>query len=461
MAFNGKVDDKSSILEKLLNGSPDFKRLDEKYSHLESYFEYLDREKAKRLYGQEGLRRYYAESLDLDLSDLYKPTAQERHRTASRFKKGLAGIIGYTALLPFKIFSKTYEFILRKTGNHLAASGVAAGGAVGAVELGVIGAASYTIASTYPKASFYFEFLSFLKSGLPFVIGGAALAGVLSMSATMGILSLQKILYHVKKDSIDEIKDDIREYTENFYRVWRKYESEVSNYKLDEVGIGTLDAVYSLVTSKVSPTQLTDIKEHDKNIMPAVSSALGKKTYAGSIIHKCPPNLGGITLVPAAVAGFFMRKHVYNFVFVNKERRYNAPNYDFPVAHELAHAAGHIPESMANAYALRAMKRLNEQYPMNGYDLFIAVNKLGYAVGALKSIIKDKDRFDEALIELKTPKFILDVLESDNYSYNSAVPPICSLKKSFSLEAWFIGLYTTGAYVATKKLEKKVGESFY
>ncbi len=459
MASGDSTIDKQSLLEGILDGSINTSSLDQEYGYLESYLSYINPKKAAKHYGKYGLKRYYAEALNIDL-DYIDLKPKNKHEILSSIRRGLSSLINWTVFLPLKLFSKTYDYVLRKTNNHLAASATATSSLAFSLDFYLLDAYSYLSAPVYTSSAFSSIFIDSMESGLPYVFAAAAVTGAASSLLSLGLVGLQKLMFRTKKINQDELENDIRDLTNKFYSSWRKYEALVSNYNIEDVDINMLDAVYSMVTSKMS-LPAVDIKDHDYDIIPSISKAIGKTAYPDSIIHHCPASIGGATIIPMGALGYFMRKHIYNFVFVNKLRAYAAPNYDFPVAHELAHASGHLTESMANAYAMRSMKRLNEEYPMQGYDLFMLSNGLAFAVGALKHILKDEDEFNEKLNEFKVPKFIHDVIMSDDYSYFSPVPQLYKLNKKFSLEKAFIGLYITGAYIAIKKLEKKTGESFY
>ena len=229
-----------------------------------------------------------------------------------------------------------------------------------------------------------------------------------------------------------------------------------------------------------------ELRAHERDVLPAIKEALNGEISTLSIAHLCPEGVGGFTTVfPTSVIGQAVSalrrigvvkktriSGLLQRVYLNKERLYAAPEYDFAMAHELAHASGAFSEPFANYYALKATENLSKKFPKSGYDLFAAVSHLGFAIGALRDKIEDPGQFLSELkglsIQLDTeqmvgvPEFIFEAFNSTFNPTYSPLPPMENLlDEGWTIESRFQRLYCGSSYVAMKLVETGLKKEIY
>ncbi len=418
---------------------------------------YLDYNNASRLYGENGIKRFYDYALANPtegpdgIENLDHDVINEKTRT---FKKILWGAAGWLAY-PAKIFSKVYDFVLRKTDSHLFSYAVAGFSLYETLYLS--STTGFTALASYEYGLPFISNLStFVSATLPIALLFGAGEGLGCAGFLLGNVSVQRRLYNPSNISTEEIETDVRSLSIDFMDIWRKYDDLLSKDRGKAVGLQKLDAVYSMVTSNISDIDMPkkDFVAHEAAILPAIQMALGKKVYGRSIIHHCPSEIGGITLmIPSVIMGKFSRKHAYGPVFLNKKRANLMPNYDFALAHEFAHAAGAASEPLANVYALRALEEMDKEFPLNGYDLYVAINKLCFAAGALRERFNNESEFFVRLKELGAPKFLKQTFRRDFDGITAPTPPMSDLCQK-TAESRFAGLYIVNSYIASKLVER-------
>jgi hypothetical protein len=357
---------------------------------------------------------------------------------------------------PLKFMSKTYDFILKKTNNHLLSYAVSIIPFYETLQLSGMVAFSAFASSTYNL-----PFLATLNTVLDFtflpafIYGGAAEC-LAAVGILGGIVAAESRFFSVSKIDKDEIVRDISKLSTEFYTVWSRYNKFINNSKAASVSLAELNATYMLITTKNSfcdkPSR-KELKDHDVRLLASIEHSLGKKVSRYSIIHHSFEGVGGITaMVPSVLMGKITRKHAFGPIFINKNRISAHPSYDFAVAHEFAHAAGAITEPMANYHALNAFDDLADKYPRCGYDLYATTNRLCFAVSALSTKIKDTAVLKATLKKAGVPTFVLQAFDENFDPEHSPVPPLKNTLENIT-ESKFADLYAASSYIASKLVE--------
>ncbi|MCL4399440.1 hypothetical protein M1293_02975 [Candidatus Parvarchaeota archaeon] len=470
-----KAKERQELLKTLINNNK--RKLEEILYRLEdeetraeiiSHKDDLDYTSALIAYGVPGIRRFYDSLIPHENINRFFVEAEQAGKGAYK-AKDLDGVVEYVnkgkvfgskkwwLLYPAKLFSETYDLILRKTGNHVASYAVSLAVAYDSLQVGVLLAASsiYTLQTGYP---FMYVFETTADNFIaPLLIATLSIVASSTLT-TLGLVSIEREKFKGKGISEQEIEKDIRMYSNDFSKIWDKYSNNFFSREV-EPSLRLVKSVYMMASSEESCKMYMDpdkLREHDMKILPAISRTLERKLTTKSIIHACPAGVGGVTLIfPSAILGKISRKHAYGPIFVNPSRSIAAPSYDFAVAHEFAHASGFLSEPAANYFALKSMGRLDDEFPLQGYDIYGVSNRLAFAVAALAERLSDRDRTAERLAGLSVPKFIIEALYDE---FNPDISPLPPLSDNFTkgLEREFSSLYTAKSYYAIKKFERSL-----
>lgn len=431
---------------------------------------YLDYEKAVYFYGTAGVSRFYKglfSAIQNETEPVEKESFLDRllYRNRPKPKTNLKETIGEAltwVAFPFKIMSRIYDYILDKTDSHLLAYGA---GVASFFETFLLG--EYLGFSAYISYAYQMPISDVLSQTFPFFgptfLFGGLLYGAFGAGFIAGITFLERRLFNRNYVSQPEVESDISKLAEDFQNVWDRYAGLLTKQSDKQVTLGKLNAMYTMVTSNNSLGSFSnrkDLKYHELRLLPSIEKAIGKKVSIRSIIHRCFDGVGGMTLFPSMFIGLLSRNHALGPIFVNKNRINSNPSYDFAVSHEFAHAAGAASEPMANYYALKAMDDLAERYPLVGYDLYAATNRLCFAVGALREKVKDTEEFISILRELRVPKFVFKAFTTDFQPGMSPFPPMENLEKG-PIESKFSGLYIVSSYIASKMVKNGKKKLFH
>ncbi len=462
------VENRTDIIKKMAeeNTLPD-----SKISSIASEFlDYLKYDEAVSRYGKSGVKRFYRSLFSSASYMTYVPKAEDSPGSAAmpskleeviandtdsgeeHTKGSLFRALGWVAF-PAKVFSKIYDVVLRKSGSHLLAYGAGIVGMFETVELSLLIGGSAYVSYTYNIPFLPYLTYSALYAA-PVLIGGGLLYSIVGPASIAGLTAIERRKYPVNKVRKRHIEKDIKSLSKDFYNLIGDYKGKLTNSTETDITLSELNALYMMVSSCRSQENTDDrsaIKEHDKSIIGSIERALGGKRISHrSIVHMCPSGVGGVTLVfPTSVMGKFTGKYVLGPVFVNKRRLRAGPSYDFAVAHELAHAAGAASEPLANFYAVKALDDMAEIFPKEGYDIYTAVNRLCFAVGALAEKLNDEEKLIKAMNRLNVPRFVFNALSGSFDPSASPLPPIEAVLEKGS-EAKFARLYVSSSYVASK-----------
>ncbi|MCL4376554.1 hypothetical protein M1558_03635 [Candidatus Parvarchaeota archaeon] len=414
----------------------------------------LNRDFVYKNYGKEGLERYLRSVLDC--WDDYRSNEYANGKEVKK-KHVLSSIL----LSPAKFVAKAYDYILRKTNSHFVsttAMGTLAGGF--ASLLTFIGETAYFSSSLHiPFASLFAEEL---MVNWPALVQVPIITGLISALSVGFIVGGTSAVFGHKRLTIEEIEEDIKKYSREFNDTFDKYNKALFKSKV-EPSLENINGIYMLSSAmayKNASASEESLIEFEKSTLPYISNVLKKHVNYRLIFHHSPKGVGGFTLIYNSLLGKFAKKNSYSPVFVNTERLNAVPEYIFALFHELAHGAGATTEQMASYYAEKAMDSLKDDFSLEGYDLFLSVNRLESAISTLaKKFRSDSDFFSE-IEKLNLPRF---VKESFNYSFNpifSAVFPVNEALYGGLIESKFSGLYASGPYIAKKMVEKGVIKTF-
>ena len=462
------VENRTDIIKKMAeeNTLPD-----SKISSIASEFiDYLKYDEVVSRYGKLGVKRFYRSLFSSASYMTYVPKAEDSPdgttvpsrledvisddsgRDKERTNGSLLRVLGWAAF-PAKVFSKIYDVVLRKSGSHLLAYGAGLVSMFETVELSLL-----IGGSAYVSYAYNIPFLPYLTSSAlyaaPVLIGGGLLYSAVGPASIAGLTAIERRKYSVNKVRKKHIEEDIKNLSKDFYDLMGDYKGKLTNSAETDISLSELNALYMMVSSSRSQENTDDrsaIKEHDKSIIDSIEKALGSKRISHrSIVHMCPSGVGGVTLVfPTSVMGKVTGKYVLGPVFVNKRRLRAGPSYDFATAHELAHAAGAASEPLANFYATKALDNLADLFPKEGYNIYTAVNRLCFAVGALAEKLNDEEKLIKAMNRLNVPRFVFNALSGSFDPSASPLPPIEAVLYKGS-EAKFARLYVSSSYVASK-----------
>ncbi len=405
-------------------------------------------------YSPNGLERYLRSVIDYWEDN---PILDKDVKTHENKRRLLYNIL----LSPAKLLAKTYDYILDKTNSHFLST---IGMSMVAGEL--VAATSFTAETAYFSYAFNDPFPSLFASeavlNSSYFIQIPLLAAIVS-SLFMGlVIGGTSLVFNYKKIDKQEIIEDIKKYSREFKKVFEKYNKAFFTSKIAP-SFSNLNALYMLSCSNAynSVSQsASSLREYETLMLPYISETLHKEISPRSIIHKSPKNIGGFTLVYNSVSGKFIKNKSYSPVFLNTDRLSAVPEYLFALFHELAHGAGASTEQMASYYAEKAIEKVQDDFPLEGYDLFLSVNKLESAIATLYSKVESKDEFFGVIKKLHLPKF---VEESFNYSFNPSFSITFPLNEAFysgKIESKFFGLYSSGPYLAEKMVEKGFVKTF-
>lgn len=445
------------------------------------YSGYINHDAATAFYGKVGVKRFYESVFGVKLAVEKAPRADKglhsillrgsSETTAEstnygqnvRFGRKVSGWHGKLSealswiIFPAKVFSKTYDYVLSKTKSHVAAYGGALIASLESFMFSVLltstAYASYAYGQPFPQI-----FVGDTEIIAPFALGIGLLYAVFSPAILISMTYTQRSRFSTKSIEISEIRNDVKRLSEEFRHVWKTYVIKLANRDIGDADLQTLNAMYNMVTSAHSLKAVSGIeglKEYNLNVLPTIEEALGRRISPNTIINHCPENIGGVTLIPTAILGKFTSPFTFGPVFVNKKRAHVAPNYTFALAHELAHASGNVSEPKANFHGMIAMDLLAKRFPFNGYDIYAIVNRLCFAVGALKEKCSNKDEFFTELDSIGTPKFVKEAFNVESEQASSPLPPVKVLLEK-GIESKFSGLYIANSYVAAKMEKRKL-----
>jgi hypothetical protein len=282
------------------------------------------------------------------------------------------------------------------------------------------------------------------------------ITSLISMLSTVFIIGGTSRLFNHKKLEIEEIEKDIKAYSKEFKDTFKKYNEAFFRSKITP-SLTNLNAIYMLSATKAYKNAMNSdegLREYEKLMMPYISKVLKKSVNPDLILHHSPRGVGGFTLIYSSLIGKFIKRKSYSPVFLNTDRFNAVPEYLFGLFHEISHGAGATSEQMASYYAEEAMEFVKEDFPLEGYDLFLVVNRLESAISTLSLKFKSSDEFLTELNRLKLPKFIK---ESFSYNFNpsfSITFPVEEALYGSPIESKFSGLYASGPYIAKKMVEK-------
>lgn len=407
----------------------------------------LNKDFIKQAYGKEGLERYFRSILDYwEGYAGFKPK-----KVMNKVKKVIYNLL----MSPAKLVAKTYDYMLEKTNSHFLST----------MSIGALGGELAELLSLFSETAYFssalkISFMNELQGQLMY--NGYMLAEVpiitslISMLSTVFIIGGTSRLFNHKKLEIEEIEKDIKAYSKEFKDTFKKYNEAFFRSKITP-SLTNLNAIYMLSATKAYKNAMNSdegLREYEKLMMPYISKVLKKSVNPDLILHHSPRGVGGFTLIYSSLIGKFIKRKSYSPVFLNTDRFNAVPEYLFGLFHEISHGAGATSEQMASYYAEEAMEFVKEDFPLEGYDLFLVVNRLESAISTLSLKFKSSDEFLTELNRLKLPKFIK---ESFSYNFNpsfSITFPVEEALYGSPIESKFSGLYASGPYIAKKMVEK-------
>ncbi len=405
-------------------------------------------------YGKEGLERYLRSVLDYwdDYGSndyINNPDIKQKH------------ILSRILLSPAKFVAKAYDYILGKTNSHFISTT-----SMGTLIGGVAGLATFIGETVYFSYSLHLPFASLFAEEFmvnwPSLVQVPIITGLISALSIAFIVGGTSRLFNPKKLTIEEIEDDIKKYSREFKKTFEHYNKALFSSKI-EPSLENINAIYMLSSSRAYASASgseESLRKYEKSMLPYISNVLKKRINYKLIIHHSPKGVGGFTLIYNSLLGKLIKKNSYSPVFLNTERLNAVPEYLFALFHELAHGAGATTEQMASYYAEKAMDSMKNDFPLEGYDLFLSVNRLESAISALARKFKSNTDFLSELEKLNLPRF---VKESFNYSFNpmfSVTFPVNEAIYGGLIESKFSGLYASGPYLAKKIVEKGLIKTF-
>ncbi|MCL5420588.1 MAG: hypothetical protein M1284_02430 [Candidatus Parvarchaeota archaeon] len=414
----------------------------------------LDKKYVYENYRTEGLERYLRSILD-DWGGypLFKNVAAG----GKTGKKVLYDLL----LSPVKLVSKVYDYILSKTNSHF----------ISTVSMGLLGGeigsiAAFTGETAYYSAALHIPFTSLFSEELvynsSFFVQIPLITGLISALFVGVVVGATPLVFNHKKIETDEIEKDIKKYSGEFNAVFSRYNDSFFKSTI-EPSLVNINSIYMLSSSKayaeISGSE-DNLRKYETAMLPYIAQVIKKEVNPRLIIHRSPKNVGGFTLVYNSLAGKLIKKKSYSPVFLNTDRLTAVPEYLFALFHEISHGAGATSEQMASYYAEKAMEEAQKDFPLQGYDLFLSVNKLESAVAALSQKFHSNTEFFSELDRLNLPRF---VRESFDYGFNplfSITFPVSESLYGGRIESKFSGLYASGPYLAKKMVEKGLVKTF-
>ena len=414
----------------------------------------LNKDFVYKNYGKEGLERYLRSILDY--WDDYKSNEYLDNKDLKK-KHVLSNIL----LSPAKSAAKVYDYILRKTRSHLLST-TSMGTFIGGVAslLTLIGeTAYYSYSLNMPFASLFSQEVA---ANWPTMLQIPLMTGLVSALSILFIAGGTSAVFSHKNLTIEEMEKDIKKYKIEFRNTFDRYNKALFNSKV-EPSLENINAIYMLSSTKAYKSARGSeegLIKFEKSVLPYISKTLKKRLNYRLILHHSPKGVGGVTLIYNSLLGKFAKKNSYSPVFVNTERLNAVPEYVFALFHELSHGAGATTEQMASYYAEKAMDLLKDDFSLEGYDLFLSVNRLESAISTLaKKFKSDSDLFAE-IKKLNLPRF---VRESFDYSFDplfSVAFPVNEARYNGLIESKFSDLYASGPYIAKKMVQKGVIKTF-
>ncbi len=414
----------------------------------------LDKDFIYKKYGKEGLERYLRSVLDY--WDDYKSNESVNNKEIKK-KHFLSSLL----LSPAKLVARGYDYILRKTNSHFASTT-----AMGTLGGGIASVLAFVGETAYFSYSFHIPFASLFAQELmvnwPSLIETPLLTGLISALFVGFVVGGTSMVFNHKRLTIEEIERDIKKYSREFKNTFNKYNKALFKSEV-EPSLENVNAIYMLSSTKAyksASVSEESLREFEKAMLPYISKVLKKHVNYKLIFHHSPKGVGGFTLIYNSLLGKLAKKNSYSPVFVNTERLNAIPEYVFALFHELAHGAGATTEQMASYYAEKAMDSLKNDFLLEGYDLFLSVNRLESAVLTLAKKFKSNEDFLSEIDKLNLPYF---VKESFGYSFDpifSAVYPVNEALYGGLIESKFSGLYAYGPYIAKKMVEKGIIKTF-
>ncbi|MGC8533483.1 MAG: hypothetical protein ACP5MV_02530 [Candidatus Parvarchaeum sp.] len=414
----------------------------------------LNRDFIYEKYGKEGLERYLRSVLDY-WDDYGSNNSANNQYTKQKH------LLSEILMSPAKLVAKAYDYILRKTNSHFIST-TSMGtmmGAVAGFSMFIGETAYFSYSLRIPFASLFAE--EFMIN-LPTFIQVPVITGLISALSVGLIVGGPSKVFNPKRLTIEEIEDDIKKYSKEFRDTFENYNKALFTSKI-EPSMENINAIYMLASSRayVSASNSDEsLRKYEKEMLPYISNVLKKRINYRLIVHHSPKGVGGFTLIYNSLIGKLIKNNSYSPVFLNTERLNAVPEYLFALFHELAHGAGATTEQMASYYAEKAMDSVKDDFPLEGYDLFLSVNRLESAISALARKFKSTDDFVSELEKLNLPRF---VKESLNYSFNpifSVAFPVNEAIYGGLIESKFSGLYASGPYLAKKMVEKGLIKTF-
>lgn len=405
----------------------------------------LNTEFADKNYGSDGLERYIRSILDY-WDDYFVSEC----KVSSTGKNTLYNVL----MSPFKLIAKSYDYLLRKTNSHLTSAA-----SIGAVYGELAGLALFTGETAYYSLLFNLSFLQLFTeevvSNAAFFIQLPLISGLSLALANLAIVFGASSIFSHTKIGYDEIEADIKAYADRFRQVFGKYNAAFFS-KETEPSLANINALYMLSSSKARFAVKTKdgLKDYEKTMLSYISKALDKHINPNLVVHHSPSGVGGFTLIFSSLLGKFFRNNSYSPVFLNTERLNAVPEYLFALFHESAHGAGASSEQMASYYAEKAMEYAQKDFPLEGYDLFLAVNDLESAVSALSYKFQSKEGFFSELGKLGLPRFVEESFDNRFDPIYSITFPVREEMYGGRMESKFSGLYSSGLYIAKKMVEK-------
>ncbi|MCL5976385.1 MAG: hypothetical protein M1580_02195 [Candidatus Parvarchaeota archaeon] len=414
----------------------------------------LNKDFIYKKYGKDGLERYLRSVLNY--WDDYRSNESV---TNKEFKK--KHVLSSILLSPAKFVAKTYDYILRKTNSHFVSTT-----AMGTLAGGIASLATFIGETAYFSHSLHIPFTGLFAEEIminwPAIAQVPIITGLISALSIAFIVGGTSAVFNHKKLTNEEIEYDIKKYSREFQDTFDSYNKALFNSKI-EPSLENLNAIYMLSSTKAYKSAIgseESLREYEKSMMPYISKTLKKHINYKLIFHHSPKGVGGFTLIYNSLLGKLAKKNSYSPVFLNTERLNAVPEYLFALFHELSHGAGATTEQMASYYAEKAMDSVKEDFPLEGYDLFLSVNRLESAISALSRKFKSNSDFLSELEKLNLPRF---VEESFNYSFNpifSVSFPVNEALYGGLIESKFSGLYASGPYLAKKMVEKGIIKTF-
>jgi hypothetical protein len=398
-------------------------------------------------YGKEGLERYLRSILDYwEGYTGFKPK-----KVAHLAKKVFYNIL----MSPAKLVAKAYDYMIEKTNSHLLST----------MSIGAVGGELAELLSLFGETAYYsstlkLSFMNVLQGQLMYngymLLEVPIITSLISMLGTAFIIGGTSAVFNHKKLELEEIEKDIRNYSKDFKDTFKKYNEAFFQSRITP-SLTNLNAIYMLSSTKAYKGAMNSeegLREYEKLMLPYISKVLKKSIAPNLVLHHSPRGVGGFTLVYNSLIGKFIKKKSYSPVFLNTDRFNAVPEYLFALFHEISHGAGATSEQMASYYAEKALESVQEDFPLEGYDLFLSVNRLESAVSTLSMKFDSSEDFLSELDKLKLPKFIK---ESFGYSFNpsfSIAFPVGEALYGTKIESKFSGLYSSGPYIAKKLVEK-------